>query len=141
MIMAVVATLVVAGGVGFYGGTLYGQSSSANSRANFNRQGGFEAGMIGAGQRGNGAPQNSDFSGGEIIKKDNNSITVKLNNGSSQIILFSDTTKVTKSAEGSAADLTVGGQVIITGSKNQDGSLTAQSIQIRPALPTNNTNQ
>jgi len=132
IIIAVVATLIIAGGAGFYGGMLYGQSSSANSRADFNRQGGFAAGM---GQRGNGAPQNGGFSGGEIIKKDNNSITVKLNNGSSQIVLFSDTTKVTKSAEGSAVDLIVGKQVTITGSKNQDGSLTAQSIQIRPATP------
>ncbi len=142
IIMAVVITLIIAGGAGFYSGMLYGQNTNANSRADLNRQGtGFAAGM---GQRGGSAQQNAGFYGGEIIKKDNNSITVKLNNarlpdgqGSSQIILFSDTTKVTKSAEGSATDLIVGEQVTITGSKNQDGSLTAQSIQIRPASQTN----
>ncbi len=128
-IIVIVIAAVIAGGAGFYGGMLYGQSTNANSRANLNRQG---AGLaMGTGQRGGSAQQNGGFSGGEIIKKDNNSITVKLTNGSSQIILFSDSTKVGKQAEGSAADLIVGEQVTVTGSKNQDGSLTAQSIQIR----------
>jgi len=131
IIMAVVITLIIAGGGGFYGGMLYGQS--------FNRQGRFNASMMG--QRGNSSQPNAGFSGGEIIKKDDTSITVKLTNGRSQIILFSDTTKVMKSAEGSAADLIVGEQVTITGSKNQDCSLTAQSIQIRPAMSTNQTSQ
>ena len=133
MIIAVVITLVIVGGAGFYGGMLYGQSTGANSRAGLNRQGaGF---AMGAGQRGGSAQQNGGFSGGEIIKKDDTSITVKLSNGSSQIILFSDATKITKSVEGSVGDLTIGGQVTISGSKNQDGSITAQSIQIRPATP------
>ncbi|MCX6813211.1 MAG: DUF5666 domain-containing protein [Candidatus Azambacteria bacterium] len=130
IIMTVVITLIIAGGAGFYSGMLYGQSTNVNSRAGLNRQGaGF---AMGAGQRGGSAQQNGGFSGGEIIKKDDSSITVKLNSGSSQIILFSDTTKVMKSVQGLAGDLIVGEQVTVTGSKNQDGSLTAQSIQIRP---------
>jgi len=133
--MAVVIAAVIAGGAGFYGGMLYGQSTNANSRAGLNRQGtGF---AMGAGQRGSGAQPNAGFSGGEIIKKDDSSVTVKLSNGSSQIILFSDTTKILKSVQGLAGDLTVGERVTVTGSKNQDGSLTAQSIQIRPASQTN----
>ncbi len=135
IIMAVVIAAVIVGGTGFYGGILYGQSTNTNSRAGLNRQGaGF---AMGTGQRGGGEQQNAGFSGGEIIKKDSVSVTIKLNSGSSQIILFSDATKMTKSAEGSAADLTIGEMVTVTGSKNQDGSLTAQSIQIRPASPTN----
>ncbi|MFH1393184.1 MAG: hypothetical protein ABIG73_02290 [Patescibacteria group bacterium] len=125
IIMAVIITLIIAGGGGFYNGMLYGKSARPDLSANMNRQ------------RINGAQQNGGFSGGEIIKKDSNSITVKLTNGSSQIILFSDTTKIMKSAEGVAADLTIGEQVTITGPKNQDGSITVQSIQIRPAMPTN----
>ncbi len=142
IIIKIVIAAIIAGGAGFYGGMLYGQSTGANSRAGLSRQGaGF---AMGTGQRGGGVQPDAGFSGGEIIKKDDSSITVKLNNarlpdgqGSSQIILFSDATKVTKSAEGSAADLIVGGQVTVTGSKNQDGSLTAQSIQIRPTSQTN----
>lgn len=132
IIIAVVITLIIAGGGGFYGGMLYGKSSGMNLRAGLGPQGGFAMG-----QRGGGTQQNGGFSGGEIIKKDDSSITVKLSSGSSQIILFSGTTKIMKSVDGSAGDLIIGGQVTITGSKNQDGSVTAQSIQIRPASQTN----
>ncbi len=121
--VGIIVVVILIGGGAFYGGMLYGKSIRPDLSANLNRQ------------RMNGAQQNGGFSGGEIIKKDDKSITVKLNNGGSQIILFSNTTKVMKSAEGSATDLIVGGQVTITGSKNQDGSITAQSIQLRPAVP------
>lgn len=40
-----------------------------------------------------------------------------------------------KSASGSAADVAVGSSIVVTGSKNSDGSVTAQSIQIRPDMP------
>jgi len=126
--MAVIITAIVAGGAGFWGGNLYGQS--ADPRGNFNRQTGAY-GMIG--QRGNGTQQNADFSGGNIIKKDDTSITVQLKDGSSKIIFLSGATKIMKSVQGLASDLTVGEQVTVSGAKNLDGSVTAQSIQIRPA--------
>jgi hypothetical protein len=124
IIISIIAAAIVVSGASFYGGMLYGKSVRPDLSANLNRQ------------RGNAMQQNDGFSGGEIIKKDAQSITVKSNNGSSQIILFSDTTKVMKSVSGVADDLIVGEQVTVTGSKNQDGSMTAQSIQVRPTAPT-----
>ncbi len=76
--------------------------------------------------------------GGEVIAKDMTSITVKLrgtqtdNSAGSKIIFLSDATQVTKSAQGSTTDLSIGTQVSVFGTPNADGSVYAQSIQIRP---------
>lgn len=72
------------------------------------------------------------FANGEIIAKDEQSITVKLPDGGSKIIFFSETTAIRKMTDGVVADLAEGEQVVITGKQNSDGSITAESIQISP---------
>jgi len=59
-------------------------------------------------------------------------ITVKLPDGSSKIILLSEKTSINKASEGSVADLVVGEKVAVFGTTNTDGSVTAQNIQINP---------
>jgi len=123
----IIAILVVGGGA-FFGGMKYSESTRLNfAKQNFGRQ-----------QMGNGAPVGNKQGGvnsasGEIISQDDKSITVKLNDGGSKIIFYSDTTQVMKFAEGSAADLKIGENVMVNGPANSDGSITAKSIQLRPA--------
>jgi hypothetical protein len=70
-----------------------------------------------------------------VIAKDATSITLQLpGNAGSKIIFYSATTQISKMASGTPVDLANGTNVSITGTANSDGSVTAQAIQIRPAL-------
>ena len=140
IIIAVIVAIIV-GASAFYGGTIYEKSSLnkqglLRSAASFgNRQGG-QGGQNGQGGPGfNRSGNVGDFTTGEIISKDDKSITVKTRDGSSKIIFFSDSTSIGKTDQGSAADLATGQQVMASGKSNSDGTLAADNIQIRPAQP------
>ncbi len=127
-IIPIVVAIAIIGGISFYGGMTYGKgkASSAN-QARFQQM----AGTNGA----RGARAAGGFTAGEIISKDDKSVTVKLSNGGSSIVFFTDSTPILKSAAGSFQDLAVGEQITAMGTANQDGSMSAQSIQIRPPQP------
>jgi hypothetical protein len=135
--LIIIVVAVIVGAVAFYGGIKYGQSSNpqANGQPGFGQNGGN--GMF----RRNGSGQNGGFAGGEIINQDSGSITVKLRSESSKIVLISSSTVITKSTDGSLSDLTLGKQVTVGGSTNSDGSITAQTVQIRPTSTNGQTNQ
>ena len=67
---------------------------------------------------------------GEIINKDEKSITVKMPDNSSKIILLSENTKINKATEGSVDDLETGKQVVVFGQENPDKSISATNIQL-----------
>jgi len=134
IIITLIAVIVVGAGA-FYGGLKYGQSKNSRGIG----QGNFQA--IGAGRNGNGSRSGAGFVSGEIISKDDKSITVKLVNGGSKIVFYSDKAEIGKFVNGTLSDLNVGENVVVNGTANQDGSLTAQSIQIRPTPMPTPTNQ
>lgn len=142
MLIGFIIALLIVGGGAFYGGRQYGKSTAGkNSAPNFQNLSPEERaqrfGQTAGGQaRGVNRAAGGGFINGEIIAKDDKSITVKLGDGGSKIVFLSGATQITKSVDGSAVDLEAGKNVMITGSANSDGSLTAQSIQLRPALPT-----
>lgn len=68
---------------------------------------------------------------GEIISKDETSITIKLIDGGSKIILVSDATEITKSEKGILEDLKEGTNIFVGGEESSEGLYTAKTIQIR----------
>lgn len=124
------AMILLVGGVSFYGGIQYKQKqrSGFNTPANVTmtnqRQGNLQR----------DATVNGGFIVGEVISKDLDSITLKLQDRGSKIILISEATPVTQSAPGSIDDIKVGEQITVTGSSNEDGSFWASSIRIGDAL-------
>jgi len=128
IIFIIIVVLIGAGA--FYGGMQF-EKSQANAVQEQRRQAFGGQGLNLNGRPGNG----SNFVNGAIIAQDDKSVTLKLSDGGSKIIFFSDSTQITKSATGAIADLTTGENLMVTGTTNADGSITAQTIQIRPAQP------
>ncbi|MEY4747425.1 MAG: hypothetical protein RLZZ416_474 [Candidatus Parcubacteria bacterium] len=142
LIAGTVIGLIIGGGGGFYGGMKYQQGQrSTFGNSQFPANAGNFAGRAGAGSARGGV--NAVF--GKVIAKDATSITVELiqggpsatstNGGSSgtRIALYDASTEVSKTVAGSSADLKVGESVVVNGTQNTDGSITARMIQIRPA--------
>ena len=123
----IILVVVVLAGV-FYGGVVYDKSKiPARGQAfgvgvNFGGIGGTMSTRAG----------NGGFTTGEIISKDDKSITVKLMDGGSKIIFLDTNTKISKQTSGTVDDLATGTQVSIMGTSNADGSENAESVQIRP---------
>ncbi len=69
---------------------------------------------------------------GEVVSIDDKSITIKMADGSSKIILLTDKTIVNKAEITNIADLTLGEKVMIFGTDNSDGSISATNIQLNP---------
>jgi len=125
-----ITTIVVAvlvGGVCFFAGIKYQQGKQRTVARQF-------IGQMG-GRQGTGAnrlgfrPVN-----GEIISADDKSITVKLQDGSSKIVIVPANTQINKAEQAGKEDLKAGEKVAVFGTENADGSVTAQSIQLNPVL-------
>lgn len=132
--IAIVAILVIAvGGGAFYGGTAYEKKQRSANLGNRMQQGRSQ-GMTPSGNFARGERNGGGNVDGEIISKDEKSVTIKTRDGGSKIVYFSDATSVGKSTEGGLEDLENGKQIMISGQTNSDGSVTAENIQIRPMI-------
>ncbi len=136
-----VALILVVGGGAFYGGMKYQQSKSSFgnlTRQNFQnlseeqRQQLLQGNVGGSFGQGTGRGAGSNFLSGEVITKDEQSLTLKMQDGSSKIVFFSNSTQISKTTEGSVGDIEIGKQIMVTGQQNSDGSYTAKTIQLSP---------
>ncbi len=126
IVVIVILALLVGGGAGFFVGSQY-QKSQRPSFGQFGTRDGSAVGRVGVGRNGNGAA-------GTILSVDANSMTVKLADGGSKIVLLTGSTSINKATEGTVTDLTVGERVSAFGTTNTDGSITATNVQINPVM-------
>jgi len=123
-----VAILVIGVGVGgFFAGMKYQENRQFPKL-------GFRA-MKGRRQRGMPGLQEVEGSGmirvkGEIIGQDKESVTIKLPDDSSKIVLVSEKTMINKMTEGVVGDLETGKQIVVFGQENSDKSISATNIQL-----------
>jgi len=130
-IIPIIVVLIIIGGGAFYGGMKYGQKNFQNLSLEKRQQlpqGNVEKSF----QKGFEKEVGSGFLNGEVIAKDEQSLTLKMSAGGSKIIFFSDSTQISETAEGSVDDIEIGKQIVVSGEQNPDGSYTAKTIQLSP---------
>ncbi len=125
-----IVTTVIALVIGFGAGYVMHASPAPTPNAGgFARNGGTGGMRGGAG----------GFLSGTVASKDANSITINTRDGSSHVVLISPSTTVSKSVSGSESDISIGSNIIVSGTTNSGGSVSATLIQLRPATATTQT--
>jgi hypothetical protein len=143
IIVGVVVVLVIAAG-SFYGGMIYGKSQATTARtitfpngqqAPLNGPPGDGQGFRGQGQNDlpGGFGDQAGMTFGTIESIDGSVVTISSGDGAQQTVKVTDTTLIEKNASVSVSDLAAGDSVIVSGSDNTDGSITARSVQVAPA--------
>lgn len=114
---------------GFFSGLKYQQLRSPSIAQNFMMRGGGGNGkfIISGGKNSGIRPVY-----GEILERDNNTITVKLQDGGSKLVLVNGKTQVNKAKTVNIDQLSKGQTVTVFGNVNSDGSITASIIQLNP---------
>ena len=123
--------VLIFSGAAFYSGMKYQESKLRNFAGQFGASRGVmrngQTGITDINNRGGFRPVT-----GEIISADDKSITVKLQDDSSKIVLIIDKTVINKAQTVNKSELKVGEKVSVFGSENTDGSVTAQNVQLNP---------
>ncbi|MFZ1075082.1 MAG: hypothetical protein WAN50_01780 [Minisyncoccia bacterium] len=124
-----IIALIIGIGIGYFGGNALHPAAAPSARGSFAGTGG--SGFAGA----RGGAAGGGFLSGTVSAADSGSITLNTRDGSSHVVLVTPATTVSKSVSGALSDVSVGSNVLITGTTNSDGSVTAAVIQLRPATP------
>ncbi|MGA3292219.1 MAG: hypothetical protein ABSC49_03700 [Candidatus Microgenomates bacterium] len=126
---------------GFFGGLEFRNYQLSKTRSAFTAGGNgasgnfqrYVGGTRTGGQTGNAARlSGGGMVTGSVLSVDSNSMTVKLANGSTKIVLLSGSTTYTNTASAAVTDIKTGINVAVAGTANSDGSVTAGSVQLNP---------
>lgn len=129
-ILITILVAVITLGVGFFAGMQYQKMQ----RANFSfGQGGGQFAQRAGGNARFGAGANRPVVG-QIVSVDDNGVTVKMNDGSTKIVVVPSSATINKASTGSKSDLKTGVTIAVFGTNNSDGSVTAQNVQLNPQM-------
>jgi hypothetical protein len=134
-ITTLIIVAIVAIGAGFFGGLQYQKMADSKLLAKFPAGAGFNRGNFTGSVNNQRARAGAGFTQGTILSKSDKSLTVKLAAGGSEIVFLADSTEIMKSATGTIADLNVGENVVVSGTANSDGSITARTVQLGVGRP------
>ena len=129
-LILVIVIAVVVGGLAFWGGAQYQKRQIGNFRSD---QPVNIRGQLKEMPERNGT-QLGRAVNGEIISVEDETITIKTQEDDTRIVIFSDSTRINKTNEGSIADLQIGEQVMVVGAEDTSGAVTAQNISIGEGL-------
>jgi hypothetical protein len=132
-ILISIVLIIIAAAGGFFGGMMF-QKNQTPSFAGMMGQNGPRQGGNFAGRFGGQAGQNSNFRPvrGQVLSMNNNSLTIKMSDGSTKIVVLSSSTAFMQSTKAALSDVETGDTVNVVGTANSDGSVTAQDVQINP---------
>jgi len=131
MMLGVLVGVIALGGVSFYLGMRYERMTRFSS---IEMLPGMRIGDGMNAERRTGAmsrTQGGGVTSGEIVSKDDTGITLKLRDGGSRIIFIAPSASIQRMATGTSQDLVVGQNVMVIGTTNTDGSIKAESVQVR----------
>jgi hypothetical protein len=129
-LILVIVIAVVVGGLAFWGGIQYQKRQIGNLRSD---QPANIRGQLKEMPERSGT-QLGRAVNGEIISVEDETITIKTQEDDTRIVIFSDSTRINKTNEGSIADLQIGEQVMVVGAEDTSGVVTAQNISIGEGL-------
>ena len=130
----IIGTAVIVLVIGFGAGYFAHASPATSTGGSAARAGGAFGGVRG-GANGGG------MLSGTVAAEDSGSITLNTRDGSSHVVLVTPDTTVSKSVQGTMSDVSVGSTVMVSGTTNSDGSVSANLIQLRPAAQAQATSQ
>jgi len=142
IVVGVVVLVVAVGGGAFFGGMSYGKSQARQNltsqmQQRFGARGGQPFGTPGPSQQGQGgtAPLGGGIQG-TIQAIEGNNLVINADEGIVKV-QTTDTTLIEKNMPVSVGDLKVGETVVVSGPRNDDGSITARSVMSMRAFQLN----
>ena len=134
-VLVPVVLLIIGLVAGAFGGYEFRNYQLQQMRSGFTAGGANGAQRFIAGARGGNGARGGTFGGavtGSVISVDPTSMTVKMSDGSTKIVILSASTTYSNTVSAASSDVKVGSMVAAFGSANSDGSVTATSVQINP---------